>query len=322
MRILVTGGAGFIGSNFIHYWLTNHSDDKIINFDKLTYAGNLENLKNVQKNSNYSFVQGDICDIKKVNEVMQGIDLIVHFAAESHVDRSLYSQGIFTKTNVVGTYVLLEEASKNNVRFHHISTDEVFGSLSQFSSGKFNENTLYDPRNPYSQSKAQSDYLVKLFHKEKGLPITISNCSNNYGPYQYPEKLLPLAITNVLRGKKVPIYGDGLYVRDWLYVEDHCKAIDVILNKGVIGESYCVGGLEKDVNNLSIIFKVLSILNKNHSWYEHVTDRQGHDRRYSVDWSKLKSLGWQPEYDLDIYLEKTVQWYVENKKWWKQLLKI
>ncbi|MBI4919404.1 dTDP-glucose 4,6-dehydratase [archaeon] len=321
MKLLVTGGAGFIGSNFIHYWLNHHPKDKITNFDKLTYAGNLDNLKNIEQNKNHSFIQGDVCNPLEVRSALKNIDSIVHFAAETHVDRSLYSQGVFAKTNVVGTNVLLEEAAKNKIRFHHVSTDEVFGSLPKYSKERFNEETPYNPRNPYSQSKAQSDYLVKLYHKKHNLPITISNCSNNYGPYQYPEKLLPLAITNLLREKKVPIYGDGLYFRDWLYVEDHCRAIEVILEKGTIGDSYCIGGLDKEVNNLELIFKVLEILGKDHSWYEHVKDRSNHDRRYSVDWSKMKNLGWEPEHDLDIYLEKTVEWYVNNCEWWRKLIK-
>ena len=320
MRILITGGAGFIGSNFIHYWLKKHSENEIINLDKLTYAGNLENLEDIADSKNYSFIRGDICDRETVNKAMKGIDVIVHFAAETHVDRSLYSQGIFTKTNVIGTHILLEESVKRKTRFHHISTDEVYGSLPKYSQQKFNESTPHNPKNPYSQSKAQSEYLVRLCFQESKLPITISNCSNNYGPCQYPEKLIPLAITNLLQDKKVPVYGDGLYFRDWLYVEDHCSAIDVILKKGKIGESYCIGGLQKDVNNLEIVFKIMKILCKDKSEYEHVKDRPNHDRRYSVDWSKVKQLGWKPEHDLSTYLEKTVKWYIDNEKWWRKLL--
>lgn len=320
MRLLITGGAGFIGSNFIHYWLKKHSENEIINLDKLTYAGNLENLEDIADSKNYSFIRGDICDRETVNKAMKGIDVIVHFAAETHVDRSLYSQGIFTKTNVIGTHILLEEAVKRKTRFHHISTDEVYGSLPKYSQQKFNESTLHNPKNPYSQSKAQSEYLVRLCFQESKLPITISNCSNNYGPYQYPEKLIPLAITNLLQDKKVPVYGDGLYFRDWLYVEDHCSAIDLILKKGKIGESYCIGGLQKDVNNLEMVFKIMEILRKDKSEYEHVKDRPNHDRRYSVDWSKIKQLGWKPKHDLGTYLEKTVKWHIDNEKWWRKLL--
>jgi dTDP-glucose 4,6-dehydratase len=319
MKLLITGGAGFIGSNFIHYWMREHSEDEIVNLDKLTYAGNLENLIDV-KSKNYSFIKGDICDTEIVSKAMKGIDCIVHFAAETHVDRSLYSQGIFTRTNVIGTHILLEEAIKRKVRFHHISTDEVYGSLPKFSNQKFNENTPYNPRNPYSQSKAQSDYLVMLSHKENNLPVTISNCSNNYGPYQYPEKLIPLAITNLLQDKKVPVYGDGLYFRDWLYVEDHCRAIDTILQKGKIGESYCIGGLDENISNLEIVFKIINLLGKERSQYEHVKDRPNHDKRYSIDWSKIKNLGWKPTHDLDGHLEKTVKWYVDNEEWWRKLL--
>ena len=232
MKLLVTGGAGFIGSNFILYWLKKYPQDKIINLDKLTYAGNLENLKAVEKNPNYKFVQGDICNQELINQVTHNIDIIVHFAAESHVDRSILDPAPFIKTNIEGTYVLLEAVLKNKVkRFHHISTDEVFGALELNSKEKFNDNTPYNPHSPYSASKASSDHLVRSYHTTYNLPITISNCSNNFGPYQFPEKLIPLAITNLIEGRKVPVYGDGLYVRDWLYVEDHCKAIDLILQK-------------------------------------------------------------------------------------------
>ena len=261
MKLLVTGGAGFIGSNFILYWIKKYPDDKIINLDKLTYAGNLENLRSVEKNPNYEFIQGDICDPKLVNSLTEKVDTIVHFAAESHVDRSIFDPAPFIKTNIEGTYVLLESALKNKVkRFHHISTDEVFGALELNSTIKFNDLSPYNPHSPYSASKASSDHLVRAYFDTYQLPITISNCSNNFGPYQFPEKLIPLAITNIIEGGKVPIYGDGLYVRDWLYVEDHCKAIDLILNKGKIGETYLVGGLTEDVSNLEIIKKILKIM--------------------------------------------------------------
>jgi len=236
MNLLITGGAGFIGSNFILYWLKKYPQDKILNLDKLTYAGNLENLKSVENNPNYAFIKGDICNFSLVNSLIKkyNIDTIVHFAAESHVDRSILDPAPFIKTNVEGTYVLLEAALKNKIkRFHHISTDEVFGALPLDSKEKFNEKTAYNPRSPYSASKAASDHLVRAYYITYDLPITISNCSNNYGPYQFPEKLIPLAITNIIEGKKVPIYGDGLYVRDWLYVEDHCKSLDLILHKGI-----------------------------------------------------------------------------------------
>ncbi|MEK7522762.1 MAG: dTDP-glucose 4,6-dehydratase, partial [Patescibacteria group bacterium] len=288
MKLLVTGGAGFIGSNFILYWLKKYPQDKIINLDKLTYAGNLENLKAVEKNPNYKFVQGDICNQELINQVTHNIDIIVHFAAESHVDRSILDPAPFIKTNIEGTYVLLEAVLKNKVkRFHHISTDEVFGALELNSKEKFNDNTPYNPHSPYSASKASSDHLVRSYHTTYNLPITISNCSNNFGPYQFPEKLIPLAITNLIEGRKVPVYGDGLYVRDWLYVEDHCKAIDLILQKGKIGETYLIGGLTEDVSNIDIIKKILKIMGKEESQIEFVKDRPGHDRRYAIDWSKI-----------------------------------
>lgn len=321
MKILVTGGAGFIGSNFILYWFKNHPQDFIVNLDKLTYAGNLENLKSIQDSSNYQFIQGDICDGEVVNEAMRGIDTVVHFAAESHVDRSITEPGNFVRTNVLGTQVLLEAALKNNVkRFHHISTDEVYGSLNLEDKNIFNERTIYNPRSPYSASKAGSDHLVRAYFHTYGLPITISNSSNNFGPYQFPEKLFPLAITNLLEGKKVPVYGDGLYVRDWLYVEDHCRAIDLILEKGKVGETYCIGGLTEDINNLEVIKKILKLLGKSEDSIEYVKDRMGHDRRYALDWSKIKTeLGWEPQYSFDEWLEKTVKWYQENEQWWKNV---
>lgn len=321
MKLLVTGGAGFIGSNFILYWLKNHKEDRVINLDKLTYAGNLENLKEVEGKSNYEFIKGDICDGEIVDKAMEDIDTVVHFAAESHVDRSITGPAVFVMTNLVGTQVLLDSAVKHKIkRFHHISTDEVYGSLDLDSSNKFNERTSYNPRSPYSASKAGSDHLVLAYHVTYGLPITITNCSNNFGPYQFPEKLIPLAITNILEGKKVPIYGDGLYVRDWLYVEDHCRAIDIVLEKGKIGQTYCVGGLTEDIDNLTVIKKIIKLLGKDESLISFVKDRPGHDRRYSIDWSKIKKeLGWQPEHDFDQYLTKTIDWYKTHKDWWEKL---
>lgn len=323
MKLLVTGGAGFIGSNFILYWLKKYSQDKIINLDKLTYAGNLENLKTVEKNPNYEFIHGDICDSKLVNSIIKTkkIDIIVHFAAESHVDRSILDASPFIKTNIEGTYTLLEAALKNGkIRFHHISTDEVFGALPLGTKEKFNEKTPYNPRSPYSASKAASDHLVRAYYTTYNLPITISNCSNNYGPYQFPEKLIPLAITNIIEGKKVPIYGDGLYVRDWLYVEDHCRAIDLIIHKGKIGETYFIGGLTEDISNLEVVKKILKIMGKDESFIEFVKDRPGHDRRYAIDWSKInKELGWKPEVDFDTGLKLTVEWYLKNQEWWRKI---
>ncbi len=321
MKILVTGGAGFIGSNFIHYWVNKYPGDKIINLDKLTYAGNLENLKNVEGNKNYTFVHGDICNSQLVNSLTEKTDVIVHFAADTHVDRSILDPDPFIKTNIEGTYTLLKMALKNKIkRFHHISTDEVFGSLELDSKEKFNEKTKYNPNSPYSASKAGSDHLVNAFYSTYKLPITISNCSNNFGPYQFPEKLISLAITNLIENKNVPIYGDGLYVRDWLYVEDHCRAIDLILNKGKIGETYLVGGMTDDISNLEIVKKIIKIMGKSENMIDYVKDRPGHDRKYSVDWSKInKELGWKPEADFEEELRKTIKWYEENKAWWKRI---
>jgi len=321
MKLLVTGGAGFIGANFIHYWLKNHPQDKIINLDKLTYAGNLENLKPIKKNKNHTFIKGDICDPKIVNRAVKGVDVVVHFAAESHVDRSIIGPAVFVTTNVVGTQVLLDAALKHKVkRFHHCSTDEVFGSLELDSKEKFNEATPFQPNSPYSASKAGSDHLVRAYHQTYGLDTTITNTSNNYGPYQFPEKLIALTITNLLEGKKVPIYGDGKNVRDWLYVDDHCRAIDLTLQKGKPGETYCIGGLTEDISNLEIIKKIIKLMNKSEAAIEFVKDRPGHDLRYAVDWSKAKKeLGYQPKHDLDIYLEKTIDWYIKNKDWWQRV---
>ena len=321
MKLLVTGGAGFIGSNFVLYWMKHHPDDEVINFDKLTYAGNLENLKEVQNNPNYSFIKGDICDPIAVTNAMEGVDVVVHFAAESHVDRSIMNPSDFVETNVAGTQVLLDAALKANVkRFHHVSTDEVFGALELDSSERFNEQTPYNPHSPYSASKAGSDHLIRAYADTYGLPITITNCSNNFGPYHFPEKMIPLAITNVLEHKKIPVYGDGLYVRDWLYVEDHCRAIELVLEKGQLGETYCVGGLTEDIDNLEVIKKTLKILGKGEDAIEFVKDRLGHDRRYAVDWSKIKNtLGWKPQHSFDEWLEKTIAWYKDNRSWWEHI---
>lgn len=323
MKLLVTGGAGFIGSNFVLYWMKQHPEDSIVNLDKLTYAGNLENLTSIEKNPNYTFIHGDITDGAVVEKAVDGVDIIVHFVAESHVDRSIMDPSPFVMTNVLGTQVLLNAAVEKKIRFHHVSTDEVFGSLPLNDRKRFDEQTPYDPRSPYSASKAGSDHMVRAYHETYGLPITITNCSNNFGPYMFPEKLIPLAITNLLEGKKVPIYGDGLYVRDWLYVEDHCRAIEIVLQKGKVGETYCVGGLTADGNdipNIEVVKKILKILEKSEDMIEYVKDRPGHDRRYAIDWSKIKNeLGWEPLHTFDEWLEKTVQWYKENETWWKDV---
>jgi len=319
MKLLITGGAGFIGSNFIHYILKKYPDYKITNLDLLTYAGNLENLKDIENNHNYKFVRGDIADAELVNSLVADVDLIVHFAAESHVDRSILDAASFVRTNVIGTHVLLE-AAKNagNKRFHHVSTDEVFGSLGP-DDPSFTEKTPYDPRSPYSASKAASDHLVRAYYHTHNLPITISNCSNNYGPYHFPEKLIPLFITNLMEGKKVPLYGNGLNVRDWLYVEDHCVAIDKIIHQGKIGETYCIGG-NAEKNNREITHELLKLMDKNESYVEFVTDRPGHDKRYAIDFSKIKNeLGWEPSVSFDEGLRKTVEWYQNNQEWWKKI---
>ncbi|CEG13077.1 dTDP-glucose 4,6 dehydratase, NAD(P)-binding [groundwater metagenome] len=323
MNLIVTGGAGFIGANFVLYWLKKYPEDMIVNLDKLTYAGNPENLKSVENNKNYKFVKGDISDAELVNEIMKNYktDTIVHFAAESHVDRSILDPSPFIKTNIFGTYTLLEAALKNKIkRFHHISTDEVFGSLSLDSKEKFNEDTSYNPRSPYAASKASSDHLVRAYYHTYNLLVTISNCSNNFGPYHFPEKFIPLAITNILEGKKVPVYGDGLYVRDWLFVEDHCTAIDAIIHKGRIGETYLIGGMTEEISNIDIVRKILKIMRNDESRIEFVKDRPGHDRKYTVDWSKInKELGWHPKHDFDEALKLTVEWYVKNQEWWKKI---
>lgn len=321
MKLLVTGGAGFIGSNFILYWMREHSSDDVVNLDKLTYAGNLENLVDVEKNPRYTFIHGDICDPTIVQKALTGVDTVVHFAAESHVDRSIMEPVPFITTNILGTYTLLEAALKAKIaRFHHVSTDEVFGSLELGSSSKFSERTPYDPRSPYSASKASSDHLVRAYHETYGLPVTITNCSNNFGPYQFPEKLIPLAITNILEGKKVPVYGDGLNVRDWLYVEDHCRAIDAVLTRGKVGETYCVGGQTHDINNLSVVKKILALMEKSEDMIEFVKDRPGHDRRYAIDWMKIKTeLVWEPQHDFDTWLGHTIEWYKLHESWWKHV---
>jgi dTDP-glucose 4,6-dehydratase len=321
MKLLVTGGAGFIGSNFVRYWLQTHPQDSIVNLDLLTYAGNPANLADIEQNTNYSFVKGDICDAPLVNRVMEGIDTVVHFAAETHVDRSIMDPSAFIRTNVLGTYTLAEAALKHSIkRFHHVSTDEVFGALPLESEKKFTETTSYDPRSPYSASKASSDHIIRAYFHTYGLPVTITNCSNNFGPYHYPEKLIPLAITNLLEGKQVPVYGDGKYVRDWLYVEDHCTAIDRVLTDGQIGKTYCVGGMSRDVSNLEVVKMIISMLGKDEGAIEYVKDRPGHDRRYSIDWSLIHhDLDWKPKYEFHEWLQITVDWYKNNESWWKPL---
>jgi dTDP-glucose 4,6-dehydratase len=315
MKLLVTGGAGFIGSNFIHYWLDQHPADSVVNLDALTYAGNLANLTAVEAKPNYRFVKGDICDARVVNPLVYECDIVVHFAAESHVDRSILEPGKFIQTNVVGTQVVLQAAVEYNRRFHHISTDEVFGSLSLHSPDKFNETTPYQPHSPYAASKAASDHLVRAYATTYELPVTISNCTNNYGPWHFPEKFIPLAICNLLAGKPIPVYGQGVNVRDWLYVEDHCRAIEAIMLRGQIGETYCIGG-GAESDNITLAHKLLQLFELDESHIQFVTDRPGHDLRYAMDYSKIeRDLGWQPQVDLDSGLAKTVAWFQAHRSW-------
>jgi dTDP-glucose 4,6-dehydratase len=319
MRLLVTGGAGFIGSNFVRYILEKYPDYRLINYDKLTYAGNLENLAGLEKNPNYSFVKGDIANRKEVDEaVSSGVDAVVNFAAESHVDRSLEEASVFISTNVLGTQVLLEAALKYKVaRFIQISTDEVYGSLEP--TGSFTEETPLAPNSPYSASKASADMMVRAYFKSFGLQAIITRCSNNYGPYQFPEKLIPLFITNAMEGKPLPVYGDGLYIRDWIHVLDHCAALDLVLHRGEPGEVYNVGG-ETERANLDITKLILKHLNKPESLITHVKDRPGHDRRYAIDCSKIKrELGFETGVTLEEGLQQTIQWYIENRPWWEKV---
>lgn len=323
MKMLITGGAGFIGANFIHYILEKYPKDKIINLDALTYAGNLENLKNVESNPNYKFVQGNITDADFVDKLVRNkdIELIVHFAAESHVDNSLLNSDTFVKTNVDGTVNLLEVAKNNGgIRFHHISTDEVYGSLG-LDDPAFDEQTPYNPRSPYSASKASSDHFVRSYFHTHKLPITISNCSNNYGPYQFPEKLIPLFVSNLINNKKIPVYGDGKNIRDWLHVKDHCVAIDKIMREGKIGETYCVGG-DAEKTNLEITNIILKAMGENKEMIEYVEDRKGHDERYAINFSKIKNeLGWKPSISFEKGIAETIQWYRDNEDWWRKLKK-
>ncbi len=321
MKLLVTGGAGFIGSNFIRQYLSNNPNDSIINLDLLTYAGVRDSLTDLENNHNYQFIQGDICNEDLVNSLVKQVDTIVHFAAESHVDRSIKDAASFVRTNVIGTQVLLEAAKNNgNKRFHHISTDEVFGSLSM-DDPKFVETTPYDPRSPYSASKAASDHLVRAYYHTHNLPVTISNCTNNYGPYQFPEKLIPFFVTNLIDGLNVPVYGKGSNIRDWIYVDDHNAGVEAILKRGKIGETYCLGG-ENELTNLDITEQVLTIMNFGHEKIEYVEDRKGHDFRYAMNISKAKTeLDWYPKIDFKTGLNKTVNWYKNNEAWWRKLKK-
>lgn len=315
-KILVTGGCGFIGSNFIRYLLKKYPEYKITNLDKLTYSGNLENLKDVEKNPNYRFIKGDICDSQIVDEIGKGCDVIINFAAESHVDRSILGPESFIKTDIYGTYTLLEAVRKYKIeRMVQISTDECYGSIEK---GSFKEPDPLNPSSPYAASKASADLLCLSYFTTYKLPIIITRSSNNYGPYQFPEKLIPLFITNAVENKPLPLYGDGLNVRDWLYVLDNCRAIDLILHKGRMGEIYNVGA-DNERTNIEITKTILKILEKGENLIKRVKDRPGHDRRYSLNSTKIKELGWRPEYNFEKALKETVDWYRDNESWWRKL---
>ena len=337
----ITGGCGFIGSNFIHHLIENKLAGEIINLDKMTYAGNKDNLSTIEGNDYYHFIEGDICNRNTVNEILMKYnpDVIIHFAAESHVDRSIDAPTKFIQTNVVGTLNLLNESNewlknldgikKDSFRFIHISTDEVYGSLGK--TGKFLETTSYDPSSPYSASKASSDHLARAWHRTFGFPVIITNCSNNYGPYQFPEKLIPLTIINSLTGKNLPVYGSGTNVRDWLYVRDHCEAIQIVVDKGELGETYNIGG-NNEIENIQIVETICEILDDkipldNGKLYKEqitfVADRPGHDFRYAIDATKIeKELGWKPEENFETGIKQTILWFLENQNWWEKIQKL
>lgn len=324
MKILVTGGSGFIGSNFISYWLDRHRSDQIINLDLMTYCANPLTVEHHSQRfgNRYLFVPGDIRNEKRIEEQVNQVDCIVHFAAESHVDRSVYGPREFLTTNILGTQTLLEAALRNGKkRFHHVSTDEVFGTLELGSTERFRETTPYSPRSPYSASKAGSDHIVNAYYETYGLPVTITNCSNNYGPFHFPEKVIPLYITRLFENKPIPIYGEGKAVRDYLYVEDHCEAIELVLEKGKTGETYCVGG-DSEKNTVQVAQAILEKLGKPRTLIRHTVDRPGHDPRYAIDHGKItRELGWKPRHDFDSGIAKTIAWYAENTSWWKPIAK-
>lgn len=349
-KLLVTGGAGFIGANFVHYWLRQHPNDTVIALDALTYAGNRANLKPVEQHRNFEFVHGDICDTELVTKLLKDkqLDTIVHFAAESHVDRSITGPDAFIETNIIGTHSLLKAAraawlnaqqSLTRHRFHHVSTDEVYGQLN-FDDPAFSEDTPYAPNSPYSASKAASDHLVRAYHHTYGLNVTTSNCSNNYGPYHYPEKLIPLIVTNLLTGKEIPVYGNGKNIRDWLHVEDHARGIELILNKGKLGETYNIGG-NNERSNMQIVHSLCEIMDKQFAnnpslkkqyplsqlssgraaeSIQYVDDRAGHDLRYAINPEKIEQLGYQPFHNVEKGLSDTVNWYLNNSDWWQPLV--
>jgi dTDP-glucose 4,6-dehydratase len=322
MKVLITGGAGFIGGNFVHYMLNKYPDYDIYNLDYLTYAGDLTKHRSFENNENYHFVKANIADCDTIMSLFEKekFDYVAHFAAESHVDRSITEPGIFIRTNVMGTQVLLDAAKTYGVtKFVHVSTDEVYGELGFNPTTFFTEETPLQPNSPYSASKASSDMLVRAYHETFCLPVNITRCSNNYGPYHFPEKLIPLTISRVLNDQKVPVYGDGKNVRDWLHVLDHCAAIDLVMHEGVNGEVYNIGG-HNEKTNLEVVKTIINTLGKSEDLIEFVTDRLGHDRRYAIDPTKLEKLGWKPTYTFKTGIAQTIQWYLGNKEWWEQII--
>lgn len=321
-KILVTGGAGFIGGNFVQYMVEKYPNYDIYNLDLLTYAGDLTKHQEIKEQKNYYFIKADIADRHVINSLFDKhkFDFVIHFAAESHVDRSITNPGVFVHTNVVGTQVLLDVSKEHGIKkFVHVSTDEVYGDLEFDPTTFFTEDTPLQPNSPYSASKASSDLLVRAYHETYGLAVNITRCSNNYGPYHFPEKLIPLTISRVLNDQKVPVYGDGKNIRDWLHVLDHCSAIDLVMHKGIVGEVYNVGG-HNERTNLEVVKTIINVLNKSEELIEYVTDRLGHDKRYAINPTKLEKLGWKPIYTFDSGIVQTIQWYIDNKDWWEQII--
>ncbi|GIN59423.1 dTDP-glucose 4,6-dehydratase [Lederbergia ruris] len=321
-KVLITGGAGFIGGNFVHYMVNKYANYDIYNLDLLTYAGDLTKHRDIEAKENYHFIREDIANHKAIFSLFdkEKFDYVIHFAAESHVDRSITDPGVFVRTNVLGTQVLLDAARKVGVtKFVHVSTDEVYGELDFDPTSFFTEETPLQPNSPYSASKASSDLLVRAYHETYDLPVNITRCSNNYGPYHFPEKLIPLTISRVLNDQKVPVYGNGKNIRDWLHVIDHCAAIDLVMHKGAMGEVYNVGG-HNEKTNLEVVKSIINALDKSEGLIEFVSDRLGHDKRYAIDPTKLEQLGWNPTYTFETGIAQTIQWYLDNKEWWEQII--